>query len=63
MLQENVPTSYEKYEIQILYVLCKYEYNISKKHLKQASKTDKHKGRSQIRKLTIYSATILRIAH
>ena len=34
--QEEVRKSHEKYEIQILYFSCKYGYNISYKHLKQA---------------------------
>ena len=45
--QEEVRKFHEKYEIRILYFLCKYEYNISNKYLKQASETDKYKGSSQ----------------
>ena len=62
MPQEEVCRSHEKYEIQTLYFSCKYKYNISNKHLKQASQTDKHKRSSQTEKLTIYAATILRLS-
>ena len=34
----------------------------NKKDLKQAPQTDKHKGSSQTKKLTIYAATILRLS-
>ena len=62
--QEEVRKSHEKYEIRILYFSCKYRYNISYKHLKQASQTHRHKGSKQSnkKKLTIYAATILRLS-
>ena len=58
---EEVCKSHKKYEIQILYFICKYKYNIPNMHLKQASQTYKHKGSSQTKKLTIYAATILQL--
>ena len=61
--QEEVCKSREKYETWILYFSCKYEYNISSKHFKQASQTDKHKGSSKTKKFTIYAAVILRLKH
>ena len=48
--QEEVRKSHEKYEIRILYFSCKYGYDISCKHLKQASQTHTHKGSSQTKK-------------
>ena len=61
--EEEVRKSHEKYKIRILYFSCKYGYDISYKHLKQASKTHTRKGSSQTKnKLTIYAATILRLS-
>ena len=45
--QEETCKSHEKNEIRILYFSCKYQYNISNKHLKQVSQTDKYKNSSQ----------------
>ena len=58
---KEVCKSHEKYETWILYFSCKYEYNVSSKHFKQASQTDKHKGSSQTKKITINAAIILRL--
>ena len=45
--QEETCKSHEKNEIRILYFSCKYQCNISNKHLKQVSQTDKYKSSSQ----------------
>ena len=59
--QKEVCKSHEKYETWILYFSWKYEYNVSSKHFKQAPETDKHKGSSQTKKITINAAIILRL--
>ena len=48
--QEKVRNSHEKYEIQILYFSCKYGYDISYKHLEEASQTHTLKDNSQAKK-------------
>ena len=49
--QEEVSKSHGKYQIRIFYSSCKYEYNISNEHLKQAFQTHKHKSSSQTKNL------------
>ena len=45
----------KNYKIRILYFSFKYGYNISNKHVKQVSQTDKHKDNSQTKKNLLFT--------